>query len=488
VIVKRLTAFNLLLRVLIPLVLVPLLGITPRAQRVAQRLSQAQRALGYGSQLAAAEHLARVAELEPWRAGLWERAGMYALEGGDAQAASVYFERAADAGQLSPGGALAMGDALEQLGQFPAAIEAWQSAQAGGGDPVSIYKRVLKVQMQLQDYTAARFSLEQLVRWQPAEPDWRYRLGLLLAAQDPEVALVHLSGAADLDPNLVAPTQKLRAAIQRGRLSEDRAVTLLEAGRALGAIGEWELAAEAFYQATQARPDYPDAWAFLAEARQQVGGEETADQAWEALQTALQLESDSLVANTLAALYWQRQRRYDFARAHLQSVTDLYPRNPALWVELGHTLALDGDLAAALDAYQQAVSLAHRDADYYRYLADFTLRYQYHLGEVGLAAARQAVVLEPRDPAALDTMGAVLLRLGDLTSAERFLQRALEIDPNYAQAHLDLGLVYALQGDMAPAFGSWQRAATLEPDSAVSEQARRLIKNYFPRADAQARH
>jgi Flp pilus assembly protein TadD len=102
------------------------------------------------------------------------------------------------------------------------------------------------------------------------------------------------------------------------------------------------------------------------------------------------------------------------------------------------------------------------------------------LRQVGLPAARQAVLLAPDDPACLDTLGQVFFLLGDAASAERFFDRALQADAGFAPAHLHLGLVYLQQGDSKEAVDQFTLASRLAPGSPTAEQAQRLLENPLP--------
>ena len=478
----------MLLRVLLPLLVLPILGVAARSHELAERLQEAGRAWRFASPAGLATHLAQVAEHQPWRGGLWEQAGIYALQGGDAQSTLVYLQRAAALQPLSPQGYLALGDAHRQAGDLDLALSAWQSALPGAGDE-EVYLRLLEIHRTQGDIPAITADLQALTVRRPADVALRYQLGLHLAAQQPLAALSHLAQAADLDPAVQTPAQALISSIRTASLADDPAYTLLESGRTLASLGEWGLAAEAFRQSAQVRPDYAEAWAYLGEALQHtVPAAEASSQASEIypetglaeLHKALELDPLSLAANTLLALYWQRQGDLGTAQTYLENVTRLYPDNPSLHAELGNTLAQLGELEAALQAYQRAVELAPNSADAWRLLAGFCARYEYRLHEVGLPAARQAAALGARDPANHDMLGQVLLLLGDLTSAERAFQRAQEIDASYALARVHLGLVYILQGDTQRARQEWQAVLDQAPGSPAAEQAQRLMQNYFP--------
>ncbi len=436
--------------------------------------------LAPGDAARVAQMLARAAPRLPWRRDLWEKAGQLAYQGGDFPGAVEALQRAADLRALSPRGYLTLGDALKQTGDLPGALAAWQEARAKGEATPEIYARLLEAHRSTQDYEAAIADLQAWINLEPTEATLHYQLGLLLATQEPEAARVHLTRAAELDPSYASQVQKLLEHLRAGLLSDDPAYALYEAGRALGAMQEWELAARAFEQALQKNPDFADAWAFLGEARQHLEFTNGDRSALSALEKALNLDTASLTANTLMALYWQRQGQYARALEYLQTAADLYPQNAAVQAEIGRTLALEGRLEEAWKAYQKALELAPQDATYYRLLALFSLEHDYHVSQVALPAARQAVVLAPGDPQALDTLGQVLLSLGDLNSAQRFFLRALDLDPDFVAAHLHLGVVYSLQGDWLAARREWERVIALDPDSSYAEQARRLLKNAFP--------
>lgn len=470
---------RILFRVVIPIILVPLLGVAPRAHDLTRRLHHAQEA---SQPAAAADELAWIAEFEPWRNELWKPAGIFALRGNQPQVAIAYLERARGLGILSRDGYLSLGDAYQQLDDHPAAQSAWRAALNQGAPAQEVFNRLLTIHRAEADYAAIIADLQALTALNPADGELRYLLGLYLATQDPEAAMAHLAQAAEINRNLKPKAEALLGAITSARRAEDVAYTFLEVGRALAALGEWELAEEAFLQAAEQRPDYADAWAYLGEARQQnlAKGEALAEQGLAELDRALSLDSRSLAANTFMALYWQRRAEYAKALEVMQAITRIYPDNSALQAELGRALALTGDLSGALQAYQRAATLAPRDPDYWRLLADFSARHEYQVREIGLPAARQAVALNPDDPASLDTLGQVLLLLQDLTSAERAFQRALDVDANFIPAHVHLGLAFILRGERLQAYRKWEQVLQADPTSPAAEQARRLLKNYFP--------
>jgi tetratricopeptide (TPR) repeat protein len=197
------------------------------------------------------------------------------------------------------------------------------------------------------------------------------------------------------------------------------------------------------------------------------------------LQTALELDPESLAAITFMGLYWQRQGRYDLALDMFTAAAEVDPHNPAILADLGNTLAALGDLSTAQEHYHTAIELTPRDPTYLRAYAEFCMLHNIDLRNIALPTAREAVALAPDDPASLDVMGQVLFRLEDLLNAERFWQRALQKDPDYAPTYLHLGLLYIFQDQRDNARLYLEIARAMGQNSAIAEQAQQMLNDYI---------
>jgi tetratricopeptide (TPR) repeat protein len=258
------------------------------------------------------------------------------------------------------------------------------------------------------------------------------------------------------------------------------AYLFLSSGRALAALDEWLLATYAFKQATDSQPEYAEAWAYLGEARTHITTDDQAQQKGLAdIQHALQIDPASLPAHLFLAYYWTRQQDYDQAIQVIATTQAIYPQNPLLLAEMGNVLALSGDVRAAQEAYAQAIALAPDDPAYLRYAIRFSLTYNFEFEQLALPLARQAVILAPNDSETLDLMAQVLIRQGDLSNAERFVQRALQSQPDYTRAHLSLGIIYLMRNELDLARQELQIVLELAPGSSSAEPAQRLLETYF---------
>lgn len=479
---------------LLPLLCIPLLTLSTRPSSEGLLPGQSQQmeaqALSPEEALEAAADLAERARRSPWRDELWEQAGLLALQGEDYQAAISYLGAAK---RLSPEARIQLGQAHELAGEAEEARRVWEEAleEAPATKRAELLGKLSNLAFSKGEWKEAEERLEALLQERLEDAQANYRLGLLLAAREPKLARAPLERAALADPALGSQVEALSRALRQAGVCPDPACALVESGRALGSLNEWALAATAFERATAVRPDYAEAWAFLGEARQHVAdrGKDPQGQAGEidsgdiealaALEKALTLDPKSVSTHLLLALYWQRRGDSIRALVFAKAAAELEPDNPAVQAELGRNLAKAGDLTAALTAYRQAVELAPRDPSYWRLLASFTLEYDHQVREAGLPAARQAVLLAPEDPASLLSLGQVFFQLADLVNAKRFLQRAIEIDPNYAPAHLHLGLVHLLQDNPSQAYQQIALARSLAPGTAAAEQAERILASSF---------
>ncbi len=419
---------------------------------------------------------ANAAQYAPWKIELWEQAAIYAFKAGDHQSAKSYFQHFENTGDLSVQGLTALGDIAQIEGNLGHAVQLWEQAAVAENDELELHARMADAYQRLGDFDSAIQHLSKVINLNPTDSASNYQLGLMLAATEPDSSIAYLSHAAELDPELAEKSNTLIRNIRYTRNIDDPSYVLMTAGQALLAIEEWELGKIALSNATGLNPEYAEAWAYLGEALYH-----TEQNGYEELQKALAIDPNSVAANTLMGLFWQRKERYDLALIYLYAAANIDDLNPALQAEIGNTLGLLGNISAAESHYRRAASLSPNDSTYWRILANFHITYETKLREEGLAAARQAVILDPGDPASLDVMAQIYLLLDHPLIARRFLERALAADDKFALAHLHFGLIHILDGNTLLAFQEFSTARDLsDPESQTSAQAIRLLETYFP--------
>ena len=137
----------------------------------------------------------------------------------------------------------------------------------------------------------------------------------------------------------------------------------------------------------------------------------------------------------------------------------------------GRALLALGEAQGACEAYEAAVQLEPRVADWHHGLALSRLGE----GELGasLRAFDEALLLEPESAALHYNRGFVHDLLGDTESAWLDFSKAAELDGTYAQAYNARGVVAARAGRTDEALADFERAWRLDPTlvSALGNQA-----------------
>lgn len=135
------------------------------------------------------------------------------------------------------------------------------------------------------------------------------------------------------------------------------------------------------------------------------------------------------------------------------------------------------DYRVAKDCLERAVEAEPGYAHGWAYLAYLrleALRYGYARDPAGqelaaaLAAARQAVHLEPLNAVAQRALAAVLFTMGDMDGFREHARRALELNPNDSDALADLGGKIAFSGDWERGLAMRARAIELNPAAPAS--------------------
>jgi len=473
--------------ILLQIILIGLLSVflasSPTLQDASQALVEARLALGVEAYAHAAASLGRVVAFFPWRSDLLLETGELSLEAGNPKNAILYITQAGQSISLPSDSLLLLGDAYLASGNAKQATQTWQQIPESSGYKEAALLRLLELHRANNNYSQAAEDLKSLIRLHPNEVGYHYQLGLLLAVLEPDSSLAYLSQVAENDSTLAEKANELISRIKTARLYEEPAYTSVSVGRWLGSVGEWQLALQALQQAVEQRPDYAEAWAYLGETLQHTGvpEEKSANQTGlQELQTALDLDPNSITAIMLMSLYWQRQGDDNLAIEYLDRAANLEPDNPMLQAELGRVTARIGDLPTAQAYYENATALAPTDPVFWRLLAEFSLDKQIQVEQIALPAARKVVLLAPENPQSLDLIGKTLIALDDLQQAEIFLKRAIVLDASYAPAHLHLGFLYLSQGNNELAQVEFQIARQLAPDSQIAEQIDRLNSYFFP--------
>jgi len=410
-----------------------------------------------------------------WQTGLFEQAALSAWQAGNGDEARRLYETALIQDGLSSIGKLNLGDIYSAAGDSDAAITTWRSIGYGTPESAAAFSRLAAIERLQGNLSLAMQYWGDVLKIDPENGEAHYNLGLYLMVTQPMQALTELMYALHTNPDLGGKVQVLRTGLNLASLQEDAAYRFVLSGRALAAIGAWDLALAAFSQATAANSNFSEAWAWQGEAYQHLGQD-----GLPALKKALELDMNSIMSLALNGLYYRRQDQIDKAWSLYIRAATLDPTN-SNWVEvLGELSAQKGNLLVALSYYQRAVVLSPQDPIAWRSLAVFCVQYNVNIDTIGLKAALQAMELEPENWRSQDVMGQVYMAKGDLVSARLYFKRSLELAPEQPESYLHLGYLDLLEDQRAGAYDNLVNARQLDPEGSIGWQAQRLLDQYFP--------
>jgi tetratricopeptide (TPR) repeat protein len=419
----------------------------------------------------ASMHYQQAARLLPWRTDLLEKAGIAAYANRDYSSAIALLNRQSE---LTEQGWVALGNSYSNTNDMVSALRAYQDGLRFY-DSAALYAGVAFIYREQKDWPAERDALQNQLRLDISDAYTHYRLGLLLTFLSPEQALSELTLASSLDPETDSAVQTLTAALNLSATQPDASEQMLTIGRALGLVQEWDLSLAAFEKAIELDEENAEAWAWLGEAKQQLGQDGSVE-----LDRALTLDHLSVIVRALRGLHWNRLGKYEQMRAEYALAAEFEPTNPAWQVSLGDAHLKLGDLASALAAYQKATELSPTDANYWRLLANFCAENGINVEDIGLPAAQNAVRLTPDDPFALDALGWSYLSSGRYANAEKILLETIAAYPNHFPAYIHLAMTYLAQGNRPAAFNQLTYIRDADVGGKFAVLANELLKQYFP--------
>src|SRR5262249_55515419 len=182
------------------------------------------------------------------------------------------------------------------------------------------------------------------------------------------------------------------------------------------------------------------------------------------------LSGDSRNVDALYALgrIYSMQNRFPEAVERLEAVIRIDPANYKAWDNLGVCYDAMNRDADALKAFFKALDLVQKDHPKYDWpyanLADFFLRRNEN--EKAFQLAAEAAARNPGSARNCFLTGKALTHLGKQDLSLRWLERAVELDPQYADALYLLGQTYrkvGRQADATRALNRFKEAAQSRP-------------------------
>ena len=178
--------------------------------------------------------------------------------------------------------------------------------------------------------------------------------------------------------------------------------------------------------------------------------------------------------NFNAALAYYYRDNVRLAEIHFRATRRIDPRFPKINESLGELLLRRGALAEAVECLKEAL-----EHEQYSWIGHYMLGTAYAKMYDWRRAHDEfviAVEMDPNEPRAWHMCGESLLALHKLDEAERYLRKALELNPQLTDAVVDFGFLFLRRGDYQRARELFEQALQLEPHHSKALQGTRELK------------
>jgi tetratricopeptide (TPR) repeat protein len=467
----RLRSLHLLGIVIISLFLSP----TPINRSALNHYASAKTAASSGKMESALVHMEKLLEYYPENIRYRISAAELAFAAGEYTRALHHLSAVEGDSQTRRDLICIQAEALLALGNPTEAFEFWELADHQCPFFTQDLRPLIDELIEEDDLEEAEHILRILSKYQPQDANAHLLLGMIIATYAPEEALTSLRLADDLSHNDNILAQQLYRTIEDARAFDHAAYTLASVGRYFARIANWSFAARAFENAVLIQPDFAEAYAYLGLSKDNLDKNGIIE-----LLEAVELNPDLALPHITLGIHWLSKSKNDMAMNEFECALALDPNNPAILAQIGAVYEAKGEIPNALQAYRSAAEINPQDPEFWLLLAQISLKYEFEVSEIALPAARNALALNPLDAPALDALGYSYYLLGDLNFAEKYLHRAVELDPELAGAQYHLGLLKFHQNDSEAAVAAFKLAQELDPDGGIGFLADRSLETIIP--------
>jgi len=182
-------------------------------------------------------------------------------------------------------------------------------------------------------------------------------------------------------------------------------------------------------------------------------------------QASVRRDPGDYESRTGLAVRYLEVGQLDAATDELREAIRLAPEFSDAHYNLGGVLQSQGSIYQAIAAYRQAIAFDPTYGEAHNNLG--TLLENIGDRDNAVAHYRLAIQFQPRQAAAHFNLANALM-MGDrdevvLDEAVAELNRAVELDPNYAEAHNRLGALYVADGQLRTGIAEYRKALTIDP-------------------------
>lgn len=332
---------------------------------------------------------------------------------------------------------------------------------------------LVKIYIKQSDFVSAETLIDQLISSEVEDPNLNYYRALLKIAfdkHDEAKKIIKTLKVGLTDVELNEKLDKFLTAYQEFDFAQaGEEVYLAELlARSFNQVGEYEMAIYKLKEILKERGDLRDSWVLLGFAYLNL---EKSYFALTAFEKAYDLDSEWPATQYFLGLtYTELSRTEDAVIFFNYALSNGFKPEIVIYRKLADLYLDLQKYQESVDAYENILDITKDDIDSFVrpiwiYL-DFLQK-----PEDALKLAKIAHTAFPDNPLTYNLLGWSYLGLKNYTEAEKQLIMAIELDPNMAAAHYNLGNLYFAKDDIDNASGMYQKAYELDQNGSIGKLA-----------------
>ena len=164
----------------------------------------------------------------------------------------------------------------------------------------------------------------------------------------------------------------------------------------------------------------------------------------------------------------EAKKYFEKALAINSNLLSIYPLLIGAYMELG----MEDKVAKARQAYERA-ALVKGGEEHFKAGLKAYMGQEY---KAAIEEFKESIKVNPANPASYSNLGYVYFDIGIIDKAYECQRKAIDIDPNFANAHYGLALIYKNLGDFKAARRHWEEYLRIEPAGYFSRKAKEEIE------------